>query len=142
MYESEDWTDFRRLDTLGRRAGVPAARLPYVVLKELADNALDYAGACTFGTDGDFFYVANGGAGIEGGPETIASLFSIRRPRRTSKLVRLPTRGALGNGLRVVAGVVLATGGELRVRTNGRSIMLAPQAEPARAVFRSLFRLP
>ena len=42
---------------------------------------------------------------------------SIRRPFISSKLLRMPTRGALGNGLRVVAGVVLASGGRLVVAT-------------------------
>src|SRR5262249_12673662 len=36
-------------------------------------------------------------------------------------------RGALGNGLRVVAGVVLATGGTLVVHTRPRRLGLAPQ---------------
>jgi hypothetical protein len=41
--------------------------------------------------------------------------------------MRLPTRGALGNGLRVVAGAVFASGGSLRVITNGRTLDLTPQ---------------
>jgi hypothetical protein len=55
------------------------------------------------------------GPGRDGEPEEIAELFSIRRPMRSSKLLRLPQRGALGNGLRVVAGAVLASGGALAV---------------------------
>jgi hypothetical protein len=39
--------------------------------------------------------------------------FSINRPMVSTKLLRLPTRGALGNGLRVVTGAVLASGGSL-----------------------------
>jgi hypothetical protein len=42
-------------------------------------------------------------------------------------LWRLPTRGALGNGLRVVAGAVLATGGTLAVATRGRVLGLTPK---------------
>jgi hypothetical protein len=46
------------------------------------------------------------GTGIRGTDEELAELFSIRRPLRSSKHLRLPTRGALGNGLRLVAGVI------------------------------------
>jgi len=46
-------------------------------------------------------------------------LFSINRPLRSSKLVRLPTRGALGNGLRVVCGAAVATKGRMVVSTGG-----------------------
>jgi hypothetical protein len=130
MYQREDWTDFRNLATLTRRAGVPAKKLMRVVLKELTDNGLDYAGTCRCGELGDgTFYVQDDGGGIPGTPEEIATLFSVGRPLTSSKLVRLPSRGALGNGLRVVVGAVLATGGTLVVRTRGQSIYLEPQAK-------------
>ena len=45
----------------------------------------------------------------------------------SSKFLRLPTRGALGNGLRVVAGAVLATGGSLTVVTRNKRIQLQPE---------------
>src|SRR5262249_51176649 len=41
--------------------------------------------------------------------------------------LRRPTRGRLGNGLRVTVGTVLATEGELTVRTRERSIQLQPK---------------
>jgi hypothetical protein len=41
--------------------------------------------------------------------------------------LRLPTRGALGNGLRVVAGAVLASGGRLSVVTRNRRLELKPE---------------
>src|SRR3712207_9128722 len=44
------------------------------------------------------------GDGIPGDDAEIAALFSINRPLTSSKYLRRPTRGALGNGLRVVAG--------------------------------------
>ena len=47
---------------------------------------------------------------------------------RSSKLLRLPQRGALGNGLRVVAGAVLASAGSLVVITRNKRIELRPQA--------------
>ena len=43
-FEREDWTLFRSLSTLSQKAGVPVHLLPKLVLKELADNALDAGG--------------------------------------------------------------------------------------------------
>ena len=45
----------------------------------------------------------------------------------SSKLWRLPQRGALGNGLRVVVGAVVASGGELWVATNNLRIRVVPR---------------
>jgi hypothetical protein len=127
-FEREDWTLFRSLSTLSQKAGVPVHLLPKLVLKELADNALDAGATVRVGhlVDGGW-YVEDDGPGIAGDPADIARLFSIRRPLVSSKLLRLPTRGALGNGLRVVAGAVLASGGRLVVATRGRRIDLRPQ---------------
>lgn len=123
----EDWTLFRSLGTLSGKAGVPVDVIPKLVAKELADNALDAAGAVSIGPlAGNGFFVADQGPGLPGCDEEIARLFSISRPLQSTKLLRLPTRGALGNGLRVVAGAVTATGGELTVCTNGRRLQLIP----------------
>jgi hypothetical protein len=43
MAERHDWALFRNIDGLQQKAGVPAARLRRLVLKELADNAPDRA---------------------------------------------------------------------------------------------------
>ena len=127
-FEREDWTLFRSLSTLSQKAGVPVHLLPKLVLKELADNALDAGGTVHVGQleDGGW-YVEDDGPGIAGDPADIARLFSIRRPLVSSKLLRLPTRGALGNGLRVVAGAVLASDGRLVLETRGRRLDLRPQ---------------
>jgi len=129
LFRREDWTFFRNLGTLGQRAGVPCEKLPRLIAKELTDNALDTGGACKYGPlDGENgFYVADDGPGLPGTDEEIADLFSIARPLASSKLLRLPIRGALGNGLRVVAGAVLASGGRLEVKTRGRSLHLTPR---------------
>jgi hypothetical protein len=128
MYEREDWTLFRSLGTLSQKAGVAVERLPALVAKELVDNALDTGAGCQVGIlDGNGFWVEDDGDGIDGSDAEIAELFSIKRPMRTSKLKRLPTRGALGNGLRVVAGAVLASGGSLELQTNWRGLRLIPQ---------------
>jgi hypothetical protein len=127
-FEREDWTLFRSLSTLSQKAGVPVHLLPRLVLKELADNALDAGGTVRVGQLQDVgWYVEDDGPGIPGEPADIARLFSIRRPLVSSKLLRLPTRGALGNGLRVVAGAVLAWDGSLVLETRGRRLELRPQ---------------
>jgi hypothetical protein len=128
-FEREDWTSFRTVDGLQQKAGVPKGRLRRLVLKELTDNALD-SGASTvrvepLATGG--YVVEDNGPGFDEQPEEIARLFSIRRPMLSTKLWRLPTRGALGNGLRVVAGAVLASEGSLTVTTRNRRITLRPE---------------
>lgn len=132
MFEREDWVLFMSIGTLGQKAGVTQVRLAEVVIKELVDNALD-AGADPSNVDvrydAPIFVVRDHGPGIEGDDQTLAELFSIRRPLRSSKLLRLPTRGALGNGLRVVVGAVIASGGGIEVSTRGRSLTLAPQRD-------------
>lgn len=134
LFQRQDWTLFRSLDTLGQRAGVPRERLGAIVVKELVDNALD-AGSSTvdfgkldgLGAGESGLWVEDDGSGLPGSDAEIARMFSVARPLTSSKLLRLPTRGALGNGLRVVVGAVLATGGRLTVRTGGRSLRLQPQ---------------
>lgn len=127
-FEREDWMLFRNVNTLGQKAGVPADRLAALIVKELVDNALDAGASVTLegGEDGRYT-VTDDGPGIPGTDEEVARLFSIRRPLQSSKVLRLPTRGALGNGLRVVAGGVLSTGGQLVVETRGRRLHLVPQ---------------
>ena len=134
-FTREDWTLFRTLGTLSQKAGVAADKLPRLVAKELADNALDVAGAAEIGLLPDNgFFVADRGDGIPGDDQAVADLFSIARPLVSSKLLRLPSRGALGNGLRVVAGAVLATDGKLAVATNGRRLHLKPQDDGSTAI--------
>jgi hypothetical protein len=93
MFEHEDWTLFRNLGTLGQKAGVAQDDIPRLVAKELADNALDAAGACEVGLlpDGGM-YVEDEGAGIPGDADKIGGLFSVNRPLRSSKVFRLPSR--------------------------------------------------
>ena len=72
-------------------------------------------------------FVEDEGPGID--PDEIARLFSIARPLTSTKMLRLPTRGALGNGLRVAAGAVLASGGKLAVISRGVRLELKPQRD-------------
>ena len=131
MAERQDWTLFRTVEGLQQKAGVPAARLRRLVFKELADNGFDEGAQVTVNRaeDGATYVVTDDGPGLEGTPEEIAALFSIARALRSSKLLRLPSRGALGNGLRVVAGAVLASQGKLVISTRNRRMALAPQLD-------------
>jgi hypothetical protein len=138
MAERHDWEMFRSVEGLQQKAGVPTKWLRRLVLKELADNALDTGSQICAGLvdpeNMDLFFVEDSGPGLDGTPATIASLFSIKRPMRSSKLLRLPQRGALGNGLRVVAGAVLASEGSLAVITRNKRIELHPEADGSTAV--------
>lgn len=141
MFTREDWTLLRTLSGVAQTAGAPVHRLRRVVLKELVDNAYDAAEAVSgarvrvdVDDDDGTMFVHDTGPGIAGTPEHIAALFSIRRPLTSSKLLRLPTRGALGNGLRVVAGAVLTSGGSLVVTTGGQRITLRPEDDGSTAV--------
>jgi hypothetical protein len=107
----DDWKYLTSLETLPQKAGVPQTWLPRLVAKELVDNALDQSPDVTFGVlkrECGGLYVENAGAAIPGTDEAVARIFSLQRPLESSKHIRLPARGALGNGTRVVAGVVLA----------------------------------
>lgn len=123
-------------------AGVQPDQLARLAAKELADNALDAAGAVTTGVlrrgPGLLtFFVADAGPGIAGGPARIAGLFATGPGTAPPRPSKLPTRGMLGAGLRVVAEVVAAAGGTLRVSTNGESIVLDPAVGAARVLDRA-----
>jgi hypothetical protein len=134
-FERADWTSFRTIEGLQQKAGVAQNKLRRLVLKELADNALDTGARVRIGQlPGGGYFVEDSGGGIEGEPEEIARLFSIARPMVSTKLLRLRTRGALGNGLRVVAGAVLASEGFLIVTTRNRRIELHPERDCATTV--------
>src|SRR5215472_9839604 len=138
-FEREDWALFRTVEGLQQKAGVERSKLRRLALKELADNALDEGGQVRIGElpNGRGYFVEDDGKGIDGTPAEIARLFSISRPLVSTKLLRLPQRGALGNGLRVVAGAVLASGGTLKVVTRNRRIELQPQYDGTTRVLRT-----
>lgn len=128
MFIREDWVLFRNMDTLPQKAGVTIEKMGLLIAKELADNALDSCGNCEVGCIGNNgFYVKDNGTGID--IEKLPELFSINRPLISSKLLRLPTRGAMGNGLRVVCGAVAATNGKLYVSTKGKRYKMVIQSD-------------
>jgi hypothetical protein len=51
-------------------------------------------------------------------------VFAVNRPLLSSKLKRLPTRGMLGNGLRIIMGAVAAFDGTISVTTRGHTYHL------------------
>jgi hypothetical protein len=127
LFIREDWSHFRTLQGLSQKSGVPLSQLRRLVAKELCDNGLDVGAHCKVGEmKAGSFFVQDDGPGIPGSPEDIARLFSIKRPLTSSKMIRLPSRGCLGNGLRVVAGSVLASGGKLRIFTRNMRLDLTP----------------
>jgi Histidine kinase-, DNA gyrase B-, and HSP90-like ATPase len=138
MYEIErdDWTPYRSIEGLCRKSGSDTDRLASVVIKEIVDNSLDAANNCDVRLTDGTVVVQDEGPGINGDDEEIARRFSINRPMTSSKYFRLPTRGALGNGLRVVVGAVAATGGKLFVSTRGRrlEIITDPSTGKSRSV--------
>jgi hypothetical protein len=129
IFAREHWTLLRQVETIGQVAGVPRHLLAKLATKELVDNALDTGHAVRFGRIENGIYVENDGPCIPGSNEEIAALFSMNRPLTSTKLLRLPTRGALGNGLRVVAGIVFACHGTLRISTGGRVFRLTPRED-------------
>jgi hypothetical protein len=125
IFERSDVAAFRSIDLLCIKAGVSKAELAKLVAKELVDNALDCGSIASIRAEDCGFVVSDDGPGID--PEKVPELFSVARNPRSSKYLRTPTRGAIGNGLRVVVGAVLASKGTLQVCTRGHRLVLEPQ---------------
>ena len=114
-----DWALFLDPYRLPQKAGCRADQVRALALKELADNGLDHAANVTLEQiDKDTWSVADDGPGMDAA--RIATLFAVDRPLTSTKLLRRPTRGAVGNGLRVVTGAAIASGGALWVESRGR----------------------
>jgi hypothetical protein len=128
MFETADWSQFLDIATLPQKAGCEPDDLPRAVIKELGDNALDNSAATvTIERDASdeavAYTVCDNGPGLD--PSQVVNLFSVKRALTSSKLIRRPLRGMLGNGLRVVTGAVAATHGHLVVTTRGHCLTLA-----------------
>ena len=123
LFERQDWQLFIDPATLPQKAGCQPAHLRAIALRELADNPLDEGADATIEQDGDTWIIADNGPGLD--PVDIPRLFAVNRPLLSSKLRRQPTRGRVGNGLRVVAGAVAASEGSLVVETRGHRLTLA-----------------
>jgi hypothetical protein len=123
MFERADWTLFIRRETLPQKAGCAPYQIGRVLLKEAVDNALDAGADVQIERIFGGYRIIDNGPGIE--PDDVPRLFAVNRPLLSSKLKRLPLRGMLGNGLRVVMGAVAAYDGEISVTTRGRRLSLA-----------------
>ena len=118
-----DWALFLHPDRLPQKAGCPRDRLRAMVLKELVDNALDEgADVALERIDPDTWTVTDDGRGLD--RDQVVRLFAVNRPMVSTKLLRRPTRGAIGNGLRVVTGGAVASGGRLTVESRGARYVL------------------
>jgi hypothetical protein len=122
MYEREDWLLFLDPATLPQKAGCSPFHLNQIVLKELVDNGLDTGTNASLAYANGQWVVCDDGPGIN--PAIVPKLFSVNRSLLSSKLKRLPSRGMLGNGLRVVMGAVAINGGSLIVETRGHRLQL------------------
>jgi DNA topoisomerase VI subunit B len=105
--------------------------------KEFTDNALDAADAASrpgevaisVDHDGNLI-VEDVGIGIANAtPEKLAGIFCVARAMISSKLLRRPTRGCVGNGLRVCLGWLTATRGRLIVETGRIRVELVPEID-------------
>jgi hypothetical protein len=123
VYETPDWQLFIDSATLPQKAGCQPHCIRQIVLKELVDNALDAGASVTLERDGDTWVVSDDGPGMD--PADVPKLYAVNRPLLSSKLRRLPLRGMLGNGLRVVVGAIVAYHGSLVVETHGRRMTLS-----------------
>ena len=136
-FEREDWTAFRTVEGLQQSAGVALENLAPLVMKEITDNALDTGTEVTAGKLPGRRRLFRRRPWPRDSTERRSrwpQLFSIARPMVSTKLLRLPVRGAVGNGLRVVAGAVLASAGSLVVITRNRRIVLRPERDGSTTV--------
>ena len=132
LFTQPDWQLFTNINTLPQQAGVSKHLLPKLVAKELTDNALDTGAQVDIFHENDGMFedtivIKDFGEGFPGDNEAIANIFSINRPLTSSKRFRLPMRGALGNGLRVVVATAYCTNGSIFIATKGRKLQLFPQ---------------
>jgi hypothetical protein len=139
--------EFKRSDfqiyisNLSQRAGVPIGQIRKLVLKELVDNALDemdrvgQPGQVTITQDSEHTYtVTDQGRGFDDSPDELAKRFSLDKAMTSSKQWRRPTRGCVGNGLRVIVGSVVSGGGRIIVNTRSRRVSLRPRPDGTTAI--------
>jgi hypothetical protein len=133
-FARHDWSIY--ISNLPQRAGVPLGSIRALVLKELVDNALDemdrvgQPGQVTITQDAEHTYtVTDQGRGFSDSPEELAYRFSIAKAMVSSKQWRKPTRGCVGNGLRVIVGAVVSGGGRIIVKTRNQQVALRPRLD-------------
>jgi hypothetical protein len=136
VYDRDDWQLFLDQATLPQKAGCQPDELIALVLKELIDNSLDADAEATITVDDSHWIVRDNGPGVD--PDQVPNLFAVNRPLRSSKLKRLPSRGMLGNGLRVVT----AWARRLTVETRGARLTLQVDEVTGRTTVTRRERIP
>jgi hypothetical protein len=123
IFERDDWRLLIEARTWPQKAGCEPDQVGRVIIKELVENGLD-CGAENVTLTGDYGYcvITDDGPGIAA--KDVLRLFAVNRPLLSSKLKRLPTRGMLGHGLRVVMGAVAAYHGKISVTSRYREFDL------------------
>jgi DNA topoisomerase VI subunit B len=123
-----------------RQTGHPVEDWPLVIVKELADNALDTAEGAGIAPEieivvtADAIMVSDRGPGIA--PATVESLidYSVRTSSRAAYVS--PTRGAQGNALQTILAMpfVLAQGqqGEVLIESQGIAHTVRFAVDPVR----------
>jgi hypothetical protein len=124
IFECDDWRLLIEGRTWPQKAGCQPGQVGRVVIKEIVENSLDSGGeSVTLAGDNHHCVITDDGPGIAA--KDVPRLFAVNRPLLSSKLQRLPTRGMLGHGLRVIMGAVAAYRGKITVASRGREFDLA-----------------
>jgi signal transduction histidine kinase len=111
-FSRTDWSLFLNPRTISQKAGCQPADLRKLALRELVDNGADAsADNVIIYPEGDGWIISDDGPGLD--PDDVPHLFSVNRTLVSSKQLRLPTRGMVGNGLRVVMGAVAVFEGSI-----------------------------
>ena len=107
--------DFCSQRELVKQIGHPVEQWPLVILKELADNALDaaedaeIAPAIQIGVCNNQIVVTDNGPGIQ--PETVADILDFAVRVSSREAYASPTRGAQGNALKTIVAMAFALDG-------------------------------
>jgi len=124
------------ISNLPQKAGVDTAHIRALVLKELVDNALDECdragnpGAVTITQDGpDTYTVVDQGRGFDDAPEQLAHRFCLDKAMESSKQWRKPTRGMVGNGIKVIVASVVDGDRKIIVKTRNHEVVLCPKLD-------------
>ena len=120
---------------LPQKAGCPRDRLRAMILKELVDNALDAGDATAtlrWRRPCRSRHLDRERRRPRPRPRQVLRLFAVNRPMVTTKLLRRPTRGAIGNGLRVVTGGAWPAAARSPSRAAAAATSWTSTAAPAR----------
>lgn len=124
----QDWVAYTQAQTLCAEGGCSEDQLVRVAVKEITDNALDASPrGIEFSHHDRTFTIRDFGGGLA--PDRVLRIFDITRESLSSKRWRMARRGALGNGTRVVMGVVAVSGGYLDVESCGVGQRLTIRAD-------------